>query len=41
MNHNPVTSFAADAALIAAAFVVRNAVVLIGLSVIGLLSFAQ
>lgn len=33
--------FAADAALIAGAFFVRNAVILIALSAIGLLTFAR
>jgi hypothetical protein len=36
-----VSSFASEVALIAAAFFIRNAVVLTGLSAIGLLTFVQ
>jgi hypothetical protein len=41
MIRNEVSGFAADVALIMGAFFIRNAVVLIGLSVIGLLTFVQ
>jgi len=41
MIRNAATRFATETALITAAFLVRNAVVLIGLSVIGLMTFVQ
>ena len=41
MIRKAISDLAADAALIAAAFFVRNAVVLIGLSLVGLLTFMR